>query len=128
MHFLFFFQSLSNIHNREQIKSPYWREGESYHLHFLHLLPNIKQNSKRLSDIGWSVGFRLLDSIVYREKGLKRETRLVNILSFIQTVVWKTLFGKTADSIEQSLDNRDKCILFSHTFLSFYWVLMNQQS
>lgn len=73
----------------------------------------------RLSDIGWSVGQRILDVIVFREKGLKRETRVVNILSFIQNHVWKTLFGRPADSIEQSLEHRDQCKFTQNIFIHF---------
>jgi len=63
----------------------------------------------RLSDIGYSVGSRMLDLLVYRDKSTRRELRLVGMLSFVQTSVWKALFGKPADSLERSIEHEDEC-------------------
>lgn len=38
----------------------------------------------------------------------KRETKLVNMLHFINTQVWKALFGKQADGLEQSVEDEDE--------------------
>eukprot|EP01137_Pigoraptor_chileana_P027591 Opistho-2@10386 len=62
---------------------------------------------KKLSDIGYRVGFRLLELMCHREKTGKRETRLLNIIYFINTVVWKTLFGKQADLLEKDSEQDD---------------------
>lgn len=43
----------------------------------------------RLSELGQHVGARILDVLVLREKGLKREVRVLNILLFIKSVLWK---------------------------------------
>ena len=43
----------------------------------------------RLSELGRQVGARILDVLVLREKGLKRETRVLNILLFIKSTLWK---------------------------------------
>ncbi|CAB4012322.1 trafficking particle complex subunit 5-like [Paramuricea clavata] len=59
----------------------------------------------KLSDMGKSIGSRMLDVLVLREKGYKRETRIINVLLFIKTTVWKSLFGKEADKLEQSNDD-----------------------
>ena len=39
--------------------------------------------------MGKSIGSRMLDVLVLREKGYKRETRIINVLLFIKTTVWK---------------------------------------
>ncbi|CAG8529548.1 13907_t:CDS:2 [Ambispora leptoticha] len=65
----------------------------------------------RLNDFGYRVGTRLLELIVWREKNSKRETRVIGILSFINTTVWKTLFGKQADSLEKSTENDDEYMI-----------------
>lgn len=39
--------------------------------------------------MGQHVGQRVLDMLVLREKGYKRETKLLNILIFIKSNVWK---------------------------------------
>jgi trafficking protein particle complex subunit 5 len=73
--------------------------------------PKKWSNDFRLSEMGYRVGQRVLELIVWREKNSKRETRILGILQFIHTVVWKTLFGKPADSLEKSRDNDDECTL-----------------
>src|SRR5271168_2559061 len=63
----------------------------------------------RLNEMGYRVGQRVLELIVWREKNSRRETRILGILQFIHTVVWKTLFGKAADSLEKSREHDDEC-------------------
>ena len=46
----------------------------------------------RLSDLGQQVGSRVLDVLVLREKGMKREVRVLNILLFIKSAFWKVRF------------------------------------
>ena len=79
-------------------------------------MPDLEQ---RLFEIGLPVGERLLELTFNREKGSstatsggKRELGIVNMLHFINEKLWKTLFGRTADGLEQS-DNDD----------SEYWIL-----
>ncbi|VDM44222.1 unnamed protein product [Toxocara canis] len=61
----------------------------------------------KLADYGKFVGSRLLDVIVLREKGYRRETKLLNMLMFVKGTVWKNLFNKEADKLERS--NDDPC-------------------
>lgn len=65
---------------------------------------SIAQLQDKLSDLGQHVGHRMVDVLCWRERHTKRETRLVNMLLFIKNNVWKTLFGKEADSLEQATD------------------------
>ncbi|CAG8605996.1 2588_t:CDS:2 [Ambispora gerdemannii] len=71
----------------------------------------IQDLERKLNDFGYRVGTRLLELIVWREKNSKRETRVIGILSFINTTVWKTLFGKQADSLEKSTENDDEYMI-----------------
>ncbi|KAG9292079.1 hypothetical protein G9A89_017979 [Geosiphon pyriformis] len=71
----------------------------------------IQDLERKLNDFGYRVGTRLLELIVWREKNSKRETRVLGILSFINTTVWKTLFGKPADSLEKSTENEDEYMI-----------------
>ncbi|XP_077981505.1 trafficking protein particle complex subunit 5-like [Glandiceps talaboti] len=59
----------------------------------------------KLSELGQHVGFRMLDLLFLREKNFKRETKLLNMLLFIKTTLWKTLFGKEADKLEHANDD-----------------------
>eukprot|EP00128_Syssomonas_multiformis_P008119 Colp12_sorted_trinity150504_noHs@16135 len=68
---------------------------------------------KKLAEIGNRVGVRMLELLVYREKGSKRETKLLNILYFINSVVWKSLFGKQADLLEKENTEHDDTYMIS---------------
>lgn len=45
--------------------------------------------SAKLHSLGYDVGTRLLDLYVFREKNSKRETKLINMLLFVKTTLWK---------------------------------------
>uniref|UniRef100_A0A8D3C8L6 Trafficking protein particle complex subunit 5 n=1 Tax=Scophthalmus maximus TaxID=52904 RepID=A0A8D3C8L6_SCOMX len=64
---------------------------------------SVSELQTRLADMGQSVGASLLDVLVLREKNGKRETKLLNMLLFIKVNVWKSLFGKEADKLEQAI-------------------------
>ncbi|KAJ3195772.1 TRAPP subunit trs31 [Irineochytrium annulatum] len=66
---------------------------------------------KKLSDYGYRVGVRSLELTVWREKSAKRETRLLGILYFINSTMWKTLFGKQADSLQKGTDADDEYMI-----------------
>jgi len=72
---------------------------------------------KKLSDMGVSIGPRVLELLVVREKNSKRETKLLGILSFIHTTVWKSLFGKQADSLEKSTEADDEYMISDNNML-----------
>jgi hypothetical protein len=48
---------------------------------------------------------------MWREKNIRRETRVINVLYFIHTTVWKALFGRPADSLERSTENVDEYMI-----------------
>ncbi|CAL5328094.1 unnamed protein product [Camellia sinensis] len=62
---------------------------------------NITELERRLEDAGYAVGARVLELLCHREKGNRRETRLLGILSFVHSTVWKVLFGKNSDKSGQ---------------------------
>jgi len=45
----------------------------------------------RLADLGQHVGTRILDVLVVRERGFKRETKLLQILIFVKSTLWKVV-------------------------------------
>ncbi|CAI2173551.1 5884_t:CDS:2 [Funneliformis geosporum] len=71
----------------------------------------IQDLERKLNDLGYRVGTRLLELIVWRDKNSKRETRVLGILYFIHTTVWKTLFGKQADTLEKSTENENEYMI-----------------
>ena len=68
----------------------------------------------RLEDIGLGIGHRALELGCLREKSSRRETRMLGILQFITSVVWKMLFGnaaKDAVSLEKSVEQDDEFMI-----------------
>ncbi|XP_030768160.1 trafficking protein particle complex subunit 5-like [Sitophilus oryzae] len=61
----------------------------------------------RLHELGQKVGLKLIDLYFIRERGGKRETKLLSILLFIKSTFWKALFGKEADKLEHSNDDEN---------------------
>ncbi|RAL37732.1 hypothetical protein DM860_000426 [Cuscuta australis] len=72
---------------------------------------NIAELERRLEDAGYAVGARVLELLCHREKGNRRETRLIGILSFVHSTVWKVLFGKIADSLEKGTEHEDEYMI-----------------
>lgn len=72
---------------------------------------NVGDLERRLEGVGWSVGVRLLEILTYRERAGRRETRLLDMLRFVHSTVWKYMFGRTASDLEQS--NTVCFVLFS---------------
>lgn len=51
--------------------------------------------------MGKQVGIKVIDLIVLREKNYKREIKLLNMLLFIRSTVWKVIFTSfTIDFVE----------------------------
>jgi hypothetical protein len=48
------------------------------------------------------VGVRLLEVLCYRERGSRREVRLLDMLKFVHSTLWKYMFGRQARDLEQS--------------------------
>ncbi|KOC68852.1 Trafficking protein particle complex subunit 5 [Habropoda laboriosa] len=65
----------------------------------------VPELQNKLAEIGAEVGHRITDLLVVREKSGKREIKLLNILLFIKSTVWKSLFGREADKLEHANDD-----------------------
>lgn len=48
----------------------------------------------RLDEAGYGVGRRLLEVLCYRERGMRRETRLLDMLKFVHSTLWRYMFGR----------------------------------
>lgn len=49
--------------------------------------------NSRLHDLGKDVGCRIIDLYFVRERNSKRETKLINMLLFIKTTLWKVSYS-----------------------------------
>lgn len=59
----------------------------------------------KLHEMGQDVGSRVVDLYFVRDRNSKRETKIIQMLLFIKTTLWKNLFGKEAEKLEQSHDD-----------------------
>lgn len=69
---------------------------------------------RRLEGCGYGVGLRVLELLAYRSREYRRETRLMGVLQFVSTQVWRGLFGKAADSLERSIDHEDEFMIVDY--------------
>lgn len=70
----------------------------------------IRQNNdleKQLEEMGQPLGIRFLELISIREKGLKKETTVVNVLMLIKNNLWPLLFNKNNCVVEQHMDQEN---------------------
>ena len=74
---------------------------------------SIGELERKLEEAGHGIGTRMLELLSHREKGNRREIRLQGILQFINTNVWRCLFGKAADSLE--IYNDDEYVISDRT-------------
>jgi len=58
------------------------------------------------------VGLRTLELLCFREKGCKKEKSVIQILNFIRTVVWKSLFGRPADDLQISHSKKNEYYIY----------------
>jgi len=83
---------------------------------------SISELERRLESSGYGVGLKVLELLSYRARESKRETRLMNILQFVSANVWKSLFGKPADSLERSIDHADEFMIVDYEPLTSTYV------
>jgi|ERR1712129_105655 len=68
----------------------------------------------RLSNIGYSIGYKQLELMTYRVNNGRRHRDVIGMLEFIKDNVWKHLFGRTADGLEQSTSNKNEFFIIDH--------------
>lgn len=76
----------------------------------------IQDLERRLNLLGYHMGQRILELHTVREgKSAKRETKILGILQFIHTTVWKNLFGRPADALEKSHENANEYMIIDNS-------------
>jgi hypothetical protein len=83
---------------------------------------SISELERRLEATGYGVGLRVLELLAYRSREYRRETKLMNLLQFISTQVWKSLFQKAADSLERSIDHADEYMIVDYSPITSTYV------
>ena len=85
-------------------------------------IESIADLESKLESVGHSIGLRVLELLIHREKASRREIRLIGALQFVSTVVWQSLFNKGADSLERSMENTDEYMIHEATPLTNQFV------
>lgn len=57
--------------------------------------------AEQLEELGYPIGPKFLELLCFRDKGCKKELKIVEILFFISKSLWPCAFNKTISSIEQ---------------------------
>eukprot|EP00158_Paraphelidium_tribonemae_P001845 Partr_v1_DN24873_c3_g1_i1_m29897 putative trafficking protein particle complex len=60
---------------------------------------------------------RACEVLFWREKSGRRELKIVNMLMFVNTTVWRGLFGKSADSLERGTDSADEYMIIDNDLM-----------
>lgn len=53
----------------------------------------------------------MLELVSVRDGKTRRETRMLGILQYTHTTIWKALFGKNADALEKVVENEDEFMI-----------------
>ncbi|CDO52051.1 hypothetical protein DV495_005191 [Geotrichum candidum] len=76
----------------------------------------IQDLEKRLNELGYHIGQRLLELTTLRDGKLaKRETKVLGVLQLIHSIIWRQIFGKQADGLEKSRDSDFEYMLIDNT-------------
>lgn len=75
--------------------------------------PSVGELETRLASCGYPMGTKLLDLLLYRQpqRSATRPIRILELLQFIHTTVWRSLFGRTADSLESSTSSKNEYMI-----------------
>ncbi|KAK4539343.1 hypothetical protein LTR36_000774 [Oleoguttula mirabilis] len=73
---------------------------------------SVSEIEGRLNRAGYPIGIKMLDLLLYRQGGKAvRPTRLLDLLQFVHGVLWRGLFGRAADALEQSTSKREEYMI-----------------
>ena len=67
---------------------------------------NVEELEDKLSSLGYMIGIKQLELMTFRYNTNKKFKDVIGLLEFIKNIVWKNLFGKIADGLEQSTKNK----------------------
>lgn len=76
----------------------------------------IQDLENRLNGLGYQIGQKFLELVKIREglKYSKRDIKIVEILQFIHSSLWKSVFGKIANELEKSQDVNNEYMIIDN--------------
>jgi hypothetical protein len=92
-------------------------------------ITSITELEARLNTLGYPIGLKLLDLLLYRTPNSSlststttRPTRILPLLQFISTTLWKHLFTRPADALERSQENKDEYMITDNEPVVNKWI------
>lgn len=85
---------------------------------------SVSEIESRLNRAGYPIGIKMLDLILYRSaRSASRPTRMLDLLQFIHGSLWRALFNRSADALEQSNSKKNEYMIIDNeplvnTFIS----------
>ena len=86
---------------------------------------SVSEIETRLNRAGYPIGIKLLDLLLYRQpqRAATRPTRILELLQFIHGTLWRALFNRNADALEQSNSKKNEYMIVDNeplvnTFIS----------
>ena len=64
-----------------------------------------------MDHVGFEIGYKITEYLYPKVKPGKRPTKLMDVLQFISSSVWKFLFGKNIDSLERGTESNNEYML-----------------
>ncbi|THX03076.1 trafficking protein particle complex subunit 5 [Aureobasidium pullulans] len=93
--------------------------------------PSVSDLEARLAESAYPIGVKLLDLLLFRmpPRTASRPTRLLDLLQFIHTTLWRSLFGRPADALEASTgNNNDYMIIDNDPLVNTYISIPKEMS
>ena len=77
---------------------------------------SVSDIENRLNRAGYPIGIRLLDLLLYRQppRAATRPTRILDLLQFIHGTLWRALFNRSADALEQSTSKKNEYMIIDN--------------
>ena len=77
---------------------------------------SVSEIETRLNRAGYPIGIKLLDLLLYRQppRSATRPTRILDLLQFIHGTLWRALFSRSADALEQSTSKKNEYMIIDN--------------
>jgi hypothetical protein len=77
---------------------------------------SVSEIESRLNRAGYPIGIKLLDLLLYRQppRSATRPTRILDLLQFIHGTLWRALFSRSADALEQSTSKKNEYMIIDN--------------
>ena len=74
---------------------------------------SVSEIETRLNRAGYPIGIKILDLLLYRQgvRSAQRPTRILDLLQLIHGTLWRALFNRPADALEQSNSKKNEYMI-----------------